>query len=193
MNKENNDFTFPAPTRNTNLNPEEKVQLTALLRKAGNGDLMGPVWHALVKIFPTVPLELMIFNKKKEIMLIYRKDDEFVGWHHPGSCFNDWETIPQRLAKLVQGEVVKGVGITISDPVNIGWIEAQRGDDADRGPSDRHAVSLIYSARLTSEFVPKGGVGFFPLSALPNDTLYHHKYILSRVAQYMNDGKIILG
>lgn len=184
-------FEFPAPKRVVNLSEEESAQLAILLKKAGNGDLMKTPWHALVKIFPTVPLELMIFNNEQEVLLIYREDAEFVGWHHPGSCWNDWETIPQRLGKLVAGEVVKGAGIAITEPKNIGWMEAERGDDISSGSSDRHACSLIYVADLISEFTPKEGFGFFPLHGLPENTFYHHKYILSRVAQYLADGQMI--
>lgn len=169
------------------LNQDEKNVLAELLEKAENKDIRGPVWHALVKKFPTVPIELMVFNDKKEVFLVYRDDAEFTGWHHPGSCWNDWETLPERRQKLVDGEIIKDAGIKITEPISIGWMGVYRGDGPDENGS-RNACSLIHMAHLASEFTPKQGYGFFPLDNLPEDTLGCHKYILRRVKQYLVDG-----
>ncbi len=182
-------FPFPKPkATGPNLSPEQKAGLASLLLLAGNRDLTGAPWHALVKLFPTVPIELLILDKHKRVLLVYREDAEFVGWHHPGSCWNDWETVWERLQKLVASEVVKDAGATIGGPRNIGWLEGMRGDRGAMGSDDRHACSLICIAPLLVDLSPTERVRLFPLDDVPKDTLYHHKYFMKRTSQFFKDG-----
>ena len=104
------------------LNNEELSQLLDLLRRVNNTQIRGPVWHALIQVFPTVPLELIVLNDDNEVLLVYREDNEFKGWHHPGSVWNDWETIATRMQKLISGEIVKDAEIQITEPQSIGWV-----------------------------------------------------------------------
>ncbi len=172
------------------LNQDEKLQLTILLEKAVSTDIRGSVWHALIKIFPTVPIELIVLNERNEVFLVYRDDFEFKGWHHPGSVWNAWETIPERREKLISGEITKTFGLTVSKPESIGWMGVYKGSETD-GPNSnptRLECSLPHIAYLTSSFTSQQGVGFFPLDDLPKVTLTHHRYILRRVKQYLVDG-----
>jgi hypothetical protein len=175
------------------LNQEEKLQLTILLEKAVSTDIRGSLWHALVKIFPTVPIELIVLNERNEVFLVYRDDFEFKGWHHPGSVWNAWETIPERREKLVSGELTKNFGVTVTKPQPIGWMGVYRGIEED-GPNSnptRVECSLVHIAYLTSVFINQQGASFFSLDDLPDNTLAHHKYILRRVKQYLIDGILL--
>ncbi len=178
------------PERNVGLNPAEKLLLAHLIAKSVNTDFRGTVWHEQVQKFPTVPLELMVLDANHHVLLAYRDDHEFKGWHHPGSVWNDWETIPERRAKLVAGEIVKDCGIQISEPVPIGWCGVYRGPGPDENLT-RTACSLLHISHLVGEFNPKEGYGFFPLDAIPEDTLGCHKYMLRRLQQHLIDGKMI--
>ena len=170
------------------LNDTQKEQLAVLLEKASNTDLRGRVWRALVQIFPTVPIELIILDDQGRAFLVYRHDDEFTGWHHPGSTWNDWETIPERRAKLVAGEIVKGAGlIGITEPKSIGWMGIYRGKGPGTNPT-RHECSLVHLSHFHGTWEPREGMGFFPLDNLPADTLEHHRLILGRVKQFLVDG-----
>lgn len=176
---------------NIGLNDDEKTQLLTLLRRMKNTDIRGPIWHTLVTKFPTIAFELIVLDDQNRVLLIHRDDEEFPDcWHHPGSVWNDWETLPERLEKLVKGEIIKGAGIEITKPESIGWLAVYRGDDKVGALSNptRNFCALVQLAYLKSEFTPKEGVGFFPLNDLPENTLACHRYIISRVEEYLKTG-----
>lgn len=171
----------------TELLPEELTVLADLLRRARNTQIKGEVWHALVTKFPTVPIELIVLDDQSRVLLVYRDDAEFKGWHHPGAVWNDWETIPERRQRLVESEIIKGAGIQVTDPVSIGWMGVYRGNGTDESQT-RLACALIHISCLIGEFSPKEGYGFFSLDNLPENTLRHHRYMLRRVQKYLKDG-----
>ena len=183
----NTSVVLTDPDNSPGISEEEVLVLADLLRRMKNTQWRGTVFHAGVQKVPSVPLELIVLDTQSRVLLAYRDDHEFKGWHHPGSVWNDWETIPQRRTKLVAGEVVKGAGIQITEPKSIGWVGVYRGTEPDNNAS-RNACSIIHIANLIGEFTPKDGYGFFPIESPPKDTLGCHKYMLRRVAQYLKDG-----
>jgi hypothetical protein len=179
---------------NEGLTGVELDNLADLLTRVLKTQIRGSVWHALIQKFPTVPIELIVLDWKNRVLLVHRDDEEFPDcWHHPGSVWNAWETIPERRKKLVNGEILRDVGITITEPMPIGWLGVYQGVDlvGARSNPSRTECSLIHLARFEGVFNPKGGVGFFSLDGLPKNTLQHHKYILSRVQDYLATGQYI--
>lgn len=170
------------------LTDSELRTLAFLLERVNPQQIRGEVWHALVTKFVTVPIEFFVLNEKNEVFLVYRKDREFVGHHHPGTVLNYWESVNQARLRLIAGELIRDAGLTggISAPEPIGWFEC---------PSDehgrRHAIALLHVSRFKGEYLPREGKGFFPLDALPADTLYHHKRMLAALKQHLQDGKMI--
>lgn len=71
------------------LNEQEIIKLTDLLARVDNTQIKGDVWYELVKKFITVPIELCILDDQERVLLVYRKDREFDGYHMPGSVVND--------------------------------------------------------------------------------------------------------
>jgi hypothetical protein len=110
----------------------------------------------------------------------------------PGRVVNDWETVKEALARLVQGEVIVDAGLHITEPKSIGWLEVRRGQGLNENKS-RNALSLLHIARLHGNFVPKEGMGFYDFDNLPKNTLSFHKFLLQFFRRYLDDGRIILG
>ena len=174
------------------LTDEEKKELAHLLEKAENIEIRGEIWHQLVKKFITVPIELCILNEDNKVFLVYRKDREFDGYHMPGTVINDWETVEEACKRLIKKEVTEGAGLTITEPVSIGWLEVRRGDKPEESKT-RNAISLLHVAKIVQEPVLQEGTGFYAFDALPENTLGHHLYILKFFKKYIEDGEIILG
>jgi len=175
------------PDNSSGISAGELDILQDLLLRIKNTQITGGIWHALIQKFPTVALELVVLDSRDRALLIYREDDEFVGWHLPGSVWNDWETIPERRQKLVSNEITRDVGIQIIEPKSIGWMGIYRGNGLGNNRS-RNTCALIQLTRFSGQFLQKDKVDFFPLSSLPENILGNHKYILQRVEQYLVDG-----
>ncbi len=166
------------------LNKNELETLAGLLRRIDNTQITGPVWHALVKKFPTVAVELIILDEDNNVFLVYRKDEEFCGWHHPGSVWNDWETIDQRLERLIEREITEDAQMKISKPYPIGW-RIEYKDIPKNNKVTRSTCSLYYVAKKEGEFVKKAGYDFFPFDQLPEDTLPFHKEGLAEIFPHL--------
>ncbi len=162
------------------LEKDELKILTDLLSRIDNKQITGEVWHALVKKFPTVSLELIILDKEDRVFLVYRNDQEFCGWHYPGSVWNDWETVDERLERLIDREIIKDAGVKITKPYPIGWQAKYK----DHGTT-RSTCGLFFVARLEGEFENREGYGFFAFSDLPKDTLPFHKVSLQKVLPHL--------
>jgi hypothetical protein len=93
---------------------------------------------------------------------------------------------------LVNGEVLRDAGFSITKPESVGWLEVRRGEGAEESKT-RNAISLLYLARLDGAYEEKEGMAFFDFNSLPENTLGHHKFILRRFNQYLTDGEIVLG
>lgn len=173
------------------LTDTEKVEFAALFKKAKSTDFKREIFHEMVKKTISVPIELMIVNQADEVFLVYRKDNEFDGYHHPGTVINDWETYETALKRLLAGEIVKDAGLEIAKPVMFAVTEGPRGDVPGGNPT-RHAISLFHVARFHGKFSEKSGMGFFPLNALPENTLEFHRYYIENVlSPYLKTGRPI--
>ena len=172
--------TKPKPERGGGMATTENEDdiLVALLTKV-TWPPRPRVFHALVKITITIPIELAVLNERNEILMFYRKDDEYDGNHIPGTVIRDNENISCALERLRTSEIVGG---NISNPIDIGHVEIMRGNDPGQNPT-RHEVSLIHVAWLTSPY--KGNGRFYPLDQLPENTLSHHQVIIDRVRRWL--------
>jgi ADP-ribose pyrophosphatase YjhB (NUDIX family) len=174
------------------LQKEEKEQLVTLLEKIENTEIKGEIWHQLVKKFITVPIELCVLDKENKILMVYRKDQEFDGYHLPGSVVNDWETVEEALVRLVKKEITDDIGIEITNPLAIGWVDSPK-DSWPSDPSTRHGVLLLHVARFQGVFTPKDGVNFFAFDELPENTLGCHKFLIPFFERYVNNNLPVLG
>ena len=123
--------------------------------------------------FVSVPIELAIFNKNDQILLTYREDEEYQGFHMPGTVLQNNETVPNALERLFNTEIK---GLKLSEPKSIGWLEINKGSGEGKNNS-RHEISLLHQCMLI-EPDNETKYNFFELSKLPENTLPHHSKII---------------
>lgn len=157
------------------LTQSEVEQLAGLLGKI-EWPMPKEVFYALLRCTVSVPIELAVIDDKGYVLMFYRKDEEYDGYHMPGTVLRDNEDVSNALRRLLASELV---GANISAPQNIGWIEIPRGSGHGENPT-RHEISLIFLARLHGEYQGKGGE-FFPIHKLPKNTLPHHVTLIQQV------------
>lgn len=146
------------------------------------------VFHALMPRITSIPIELCVLDRENRVLTFYRKDDEYDGHHMPGTVLRDNENVSQTVKRLIQSELVGG---DVTAPKNIGWTEIPRGNGRGENPT-RHEISLLFITHLSSTYHGGGGV-FSPFDALPDNILPHHRVLVEKFRQYLEDGKPILG
>lgn len=145
------------------LTQKETKQLVKLLGKIKNSHLGLPqeVFEALVRLVPFVSCELVITNRRKEILLTYRYDKWWRGWHFPGGLMRLHESFEERIKKTAQAELGARVkSFSFLFPVNY-----------NRGPRG-HAVSLVFLCKIRSQ--PKDGKFF---KTMPRDIIPEHRTV----------------
>ncbi len=168
------------------LTTAEEITLIELLGKM-KWPISKDVFHALMPKVVSVPLELCTLDQEGRVLMIHRTDPEYTGYHMPGTVLRDNEDVPTALTRLIHEELS---GSPVATPKNIGWVEVKRGtgEGEDQG---RHQISLLYLTHIEGAYRGKGE--FFPLDAIPDDTLSHHKMLAEKFRQYILTGLPILG
>lgn len=154
------------------LAPEEEDQLADLLTRV-EWPLSPHVFAAAVNKFVSVPIELLVLDDDNRILMFYRKDEEYEGYHIPGTVLRDNEDVPAAIQRLLKSEVVGG---KVTRPISLGWLEVQKGNGFGQNPS-RHEISLLHLCWSIGTYQGKGGE-FFPLDQLPDSTLSHHRVLI---------------
>ncbi len=117
-----------------------------------------------------IAIELCVLRKQKgewQVLLIYRQDKFFKGWHMPGSLLMPGETIVQVFKRLSHDEI--GVAITKPKFVTINEHFTRRG----------YEISLVHTCHLVGKGIPQGK--FFSLDKPPSTTLSTHKEMIRAV------------
>lgn len=141
------------------LTSKEQKQLITLLKKIENPQLGLPqsVFDTLVKIVPFVSCELIIIGKKG-VLLTWREDKWWKGWHVPGGLLRYRESFDNRIKKVADKEL----GIKIEKYkflFNMNYTEDSRG----------HSVSFVFLC-FTNE-APRDGQFF---KKMPKDIIKEH-------------------
>ena len=154
------------------LTDQEKEMLAGLLRrlKPPYGPKVFPAW---VENFVTTPVEMAVFNSDRQILLVYREDPEYKGWHSPGTILRDEEDVPTALERLINGELG---GAKVTRPVPLGWVEVHRGNGLGQNPT-RHEISLLHAC-FVQNLSLSGKDRLFSIDQLPENTLTHHKEVI---------------
>lgn len=142
------------------LNQKELKQLTALLKKIDkpHEGLPQPIFDALCDVVPFVACELIVKNKKG-ILLTWREDKWWKGWHFPGGLLRYRENFDERIQKVAWDEL--GVNITgykFLFPIN--YSQGVRG----------HCVSLVFLCE--TNVASKSGKFF---KKMPKNIISAHK------------------
>ena len=143
------------------LSKKELARFASLVNKVKDPrkGLPEPVFLALCKLVPFVACEIVIINKKKEILLTWRKDKWWKGWHFPGGLMRFKENFEERLKKTALSELgVKIEKFKFLFPVN--YNKNTRG----------HSVSLVFLCEAKTK--PKEGKFF---KKMPRNIIDEHK------------------
>lgn len=156
------------------LNQKETKQLSALLKKIDRPreGLPQPVFDALSKIVPFVACELVI-KTKEGILLTWREDEWWKGWHFPGGLLRYRESLKERVEKIARKEL--GASITKHD-----FLFVKDCYQCVRGP----IISLVFLCQIKTK--PKSGEFF---KKIPKDIIEDHKDLWER-AENMKYRKI---
>ena len=157
------------------LSKKEIQQLSVLLKKIDNPHegLPQPIFDALLRIVPFVACELVITDKKG-ILLTYRHDKWFKGWHLPGGLMRYNESFQERIDHVIKNELgVKVINIKFLFPYNYNFCV--------RG----HGVSLFFLCQTDKK--PKNGKYF---KKMPKNIIPAHKKVWEQVSNLIYGKKI---
>lgn len=110
---------------------------------SGSQGLGEKLFLLVSKLTPLINVDLLIKNRKGEVLLCYREDAFYKGWHIPGGVIRFKESVKERL----QGTARKELGAVLrswSGPLavfeKICWDRDVRG----------HFIAMLYLCRLKS-------------------------------------------
>ena len=172
------------------LNQQEAQLLAELLGKA-EWPLPKAVFHALLGMSISVPLELCILDGQNRILLFERDDHEFNAILGLGTVLRDTDNdafLKTAIDRLLATELL---GYAITWPQNIGVVHVPRGNGPGQNRT-RHEISLVYLARLNPGYTQNGKGVFYSLDALPDRLIDYHRVMIDRVARYLREGKPLL-
>ena len=128
-------------------------------------------------LVPIPNVDLFIFNKKKEILLLWRDDIFFgKGWSIPGGCIRFNETLEQRVHRTALKELGQDVKI-IEGPIAV--------RDVIRGPNKNlkypnyrgHNITIPYICGLSDENIDSDNKNIRWFNKIPENILkVHHVY-----------------
>ncbi|HNY97515.1 MAG TPA: NUDIX domain-containing protein [Candidatus Pacearchaeota archaeon] len=144
------------------LNKKESDSILALLGKIKNPEngLPQPIFDALAKLTPFVACEIVLASPEG-ILLTWRDDQWWKGWHFPGGLMRFREDFLDRIQKVAQQEL--GISIQKYD-----FLFLKNCNAADRA----HVISLVFRCYAKSR--PKKGRFF---KKMPSDIIEGHKDI----------------
>lgn len=153
------------------LTEEEQFELVRLMHKL-KFPVPLPVFEAWCKTFGIVCAEVAVFRdigNGPEILLIYRKDKFFDGWHIPGCVHLPLECIQDTLRRVLEKEIM----VEVDKPIFYKWFERLQGDGD--GQSKRgYELSLVFTTNILGEFRENENEKFFPISNLPSNIVKGH-------------------
>jgi colanic acid biosynthesis protein WcaH len=101
------------------------------------------LFYFVSRLTPLVNVDLLIRNDRGEILLTWRHDQFYKGWHIPGGIIRFKETAAERIKAVAHSELGANVE---ADATPCEVHEKQNCQRDVRG----HFISLLYEARLTS-------------------------------------------
>lgn len=158
------------------LTSNEAAELVRLLNKM-TWPVPRNVFNALCENLIMSAIELAVIRRKKlgfELLMFYREDEYFKGWHMPGTIMQPGETELSALKRLIASEIKQKV----SKPEAVGRMNFLKGS----GPG-QYKRGQVYATFFTASFHGNytGDGTFFPLNKIPKDTLSGHKMMIKKI------------
>lgn len=155
---------------------KEARQLTELLYKM-KFPVPEEVFCALCENLIMCSTELAVLRRGErglEILLTYRNDRYFKGWHITGTILLPGDTFESGANRVIKTEVKQKV----TTPEFIDHFMAHKGT-GDHEYMRGQVFAHLFKCFLKEEYKGKGT--FFPLDQIPEDTLPAHMYLISLV------------
>lgn len=158
----------------TQFTPEEWVRFLSLVKKLGWKHTGKEVFEAFFPIFPLALCDLAVIREidtKTHVLLWYRDDEHYKGWHMPGGYIlrgESWEDAARRV-------LLKETSLTLQRMKFLhcfNWTPVN-------APVPNHQIALLFLCAGAGKH--RAGT-FFPLDAIPSDTLSHHKEYLKYIS-----------
>ncbi|MFA7653851.1 MAG: NUDIX hydrolase [Candidatus Magasanikbacteria bacterium] len=153
------------------LNKKELKQLVSLLKKIDkpHEGLPQSVFDALCGVVPFVACELVVVSEKNEILMEWRQDKWWHGWHFPGGLLRFRERFEERLDKVAWDEL----GINL---VSHKFLYAEDCSQGKRG----HVISLVFMCKTMMK--PIHGKFF---KKMPKNIIEAHKELWERSVKFL--------
>ncbi len=122
--------------------------------RVGNG-IRADIFEWISSMVPIPNVDLLIFNKKGQVLLSWR-DDEYYGqgWHIPGGCIRFKETIADRIQKTALEEIGSHVEVG-TEPIVTREMIMNKDDEY---PIKRaHHIALLYECHVPDGYVIDNG------------------------------------
>ena len=117
------------------------------------------IFNALNATIPISACEIVIFDKSKGLLLTWREDEFWKGWHFPGSIIRKGEKFEQTLKRVAKDELGRNLkSHQFIFPMN--YHNGPRG----------HSVSFVFLCELSGQ--PKDGKFF---KTMPKDIIKDHR------------------
>lgn len=151
------------------LNKKETKTLCSLLKKVEkpHEGLPQQVFNALINLVPFVACEIVL-KSNKGILLTYRKDKYWHGWHFPGGLLRFNESFEERIENVAWQEL----GVVLEKIKFLCPFNCVRGK---RG----HHISLVFLCETSME--PKKGKFF---KKMPKNIIESHKELWNKCEKY---------
>lgn len=123
------------------------------------------LFNKIVKLVPFVACEVLIYDKKKGVLLTWRDDRYWKSWHIPGGLLRFRESFDERIQTVARDEL--GVHISshkLIDTYN--YIDDPRG----------HSIGFVFLCKTTD--TPTDGKWF---KKIPKNLIAHHRPFVARV------------
>ena len=151
------------------LTDKEIKQLVGLLKKV-RLPAPYPVFVALLGSVPIVAVDLAVMPDKDHILLTYRDDEFYKGWHVPGSILRYAETTQDAWKRVA----TKELGMNIGSATFLAYFNYK--DHRESG------VTLLFTAR------PKGNPTdgeYFAFNKLPKDFLKAQQFEIDYLKKHL--------
>lgn len=134
-----------------------------------------PVFDLISRITPVVNVDLLVRNERREILLTWRHDELYHGWHVPGGVLRFKEHMSDRVAAVAQTEL--GTAVTMK-PEPLAVTEIIEPERAARG----HFVSFLFDCTLDRP--ADGTLRYRGGEPKPGEWAWHASYPLDMIGAH---------
>jgi ADP-ribose pyrophosphatase YjhB (NUDIX family) len=160
----------------TRLSPKEEKQFLQLLGKVGWRRTGKAIFESFWRILPMILLECAVvryIDNQLHVLLIYREDKHYRGWHMPGGYLLRGESEDVATRRILFSEA----NLRMTQHTFVRHYNTRR----ETGYVPNHQIALLFYCEAEGE--PTDGA-FYPLTNIPRDTLPHHKEYLTHINTY---------